>query len=113
MSVPETPGPLANLTSYEGIPGLFLDSGHWHGIPYMASSLLKDGMVVHVHVGRPTQQVIIGTRLWTDQERREYAIRWYVQNGLRDVLEWLGEPVLPERPVTGAEILDGIRRRLI
>lgn len=113
MSVPETPGPLANLTSYDGLPGTYLDSGRWHGVPYTASTLVPDGQVIHIHIGRPTQQIIIGTCPWTDKQRRAYEARWYVQNGLRDVLEWLGEPVLPERPVTGAEILDGIRRRLI
>lgn len=113
MSVPENPAPLTNLTSYEGIPGLFLDSGRWHGIPFTASTLVPDGQVIHIHVGRPTQQVIIGIGAWSDQQKRAYAAKVLMQQRMLDVLEWIGEKPLPPRPVTGAEILDGIRRRLI
>jgi hypothetical protein len=56
---------------------------------------------------------MIGSKPRTEDELARYYWRWRVQVGLADVLEWLGERVSPMPPVTGAEILDGIRRGLM
>jgi hypothetical protein len=113
MTIPEQQPPLQNLVSYPDLFGdhLFLDHTKWHGVPVTLSTLVVDGHVVWI--GTPPQQVIIGSRPRTDLELAGYYARWRVQAGLADVLEWLGERVIPMPPVTGAEVLDGIRRGLI
>lgn len=113
MRLPERQPPLQNLRSYPDLFGdrMFLDHDKWHGVPVTLTTALEDGTVMAI--GTPTVQFLIGSKPRTEVELARYHARWLVQNGLRDVVEWLGERVTPERPVTGAEILDGIRRRLI
>lgn len=111
MSVPEPPP--QNLVSYPDLFGdrLFLDHTKWHGIPVTLSTVLVDGQVMAI--GTPPRQFIIGSRPRTDLELAGYAARALVQQGLADVLAWLGERPLPWPPVTGAEVLDGIRRGIV
>lgn len=104
-------GPMETVISLEGFPGMYLDHGKWHGIPVTLSTLLPSGQMMVI--GTPPQQIIIGNRPHTELELAGYWARRYVQEQLADVLEWLGERVIPWPPVTGREILDGIRRGLI
>lgn len=101
-------GPMQTIVTRPGL-GTFLDHTLWNGVPVTLSTLLEDGTVIMLG----QRQIIIGSRPRTEIELVRYHARWIVQTGLSDVLEWIGERVIPERPVTGAEILDGIRKRLI
>lgn len=114
MSVPERSTPPQNLVSFPDVFGedrLFLDSLRWHGVPVSLTTLIPDGQIVYI--GTPPVQIMVGSKPRTQIELARYAARCAVQAGLRDVLEWLGERPLPWPPVTGAEILDGIRRGLM
>ena len=111
MSVPDQHPP--NLVSYPDLFGetLFLDHTKWHGVPVTLSTLIPDGQVIAI--GTPPIQYLIGSRPRTELELAGYAARRAVQAGLADVLAWLGERPLPWPPVTGAEVLDGIRRGIV
>lgn len=111
MREPARLPPPQTVVSIDGFPGLYLDNGLWNGVPVMASTLVPDGQVLML--GAPTKQVVIGVRPLTELERARYRAKWLVQNGLRDVLTWLGERVTPEEPVTGAEIMTAIRAKII
>ena len=102
-----------NLVSYPDLFGdrMFLDHTKWNGVPVMLSTLLENGKIIVI--GTPAYQIVIGNRPRTDVELAGYWARRQVQLGLADVLDWLGERVIPWPPVTGAEILDGIRRGLM
>ena len=105
---PTATPPPQNIVTLPGL-GTFLDHTLWNGVPVTLSTLVEDGTVIML--GR--RQIIIGSRPRTPIELDRYRARWIVQTGLRDVVEWLGERVIPERPVTGQEILDGIRRGIV
>ena len=102
--------PPQNLVSDPEIFGnrLFLDSAVVHGVPVALTTMVPDGKVICI--GKPLRQIMIGSKPRTELELAGYWARCYVQAGLRDVLEWLGEKPLPWPPVTGQEILDRMRR---
>lgn len=72
------------------------------GFRVVMDPILYDG---DVWVSTATESVLIGTHPRDDLNLLAWEARWYVRNGLRDVLEWLGEPVGPRRPPTGEEVL--------
>lgn len=111
MRLPEQPA--QNLVSYPDLFGdqLFLDHTKWHGVPVTLSTLIPDGQVVAI--GTPPIQFLIGSCPRTELDLAGYAARCAVQAGLADVLAWLGERPLPWPPVTGAEVLAGIRRGIV
>lgn len=115
MTIPELPPdhatPLQNIVTIEGLPGLWLDHAQWLGVPVTLSTTLIDGQMIAI--GTPPRQFIIGSRPRTQIGLAGYAARCAVQRGLIDVLDWLGERPLPWPPVTGAEILNGIRRGIV
>lgn len=76
--------------------------------PYLGWQITKDPILFDgdVWVSTATESVLIGTHPRDDLNLLAWEARWYVRNGLRDVLEWLGEPVGPRRPPTGEEVLE-------
>jgi hypothetical protein len=52
--------------------------------------------------------LVVGCRPLTDREDWRREARWIVQNGLRDVLEWLGETPIPRHPTPGRRLLDDL-----
>ena len=75
------------------------------GIPVVINDFLPDGTVAIV--GNST--VIIGAFPRTEVELAGYHARWLVQQGLIDVLQWLGEKPIPKHPVTAASIMAALR----
>lgn len=53
--------------------------------------------------------LMLGIRPWTEIERAGYHARWIVNNGLSDVVDWLGEPRLPYRP-SERSVMDFLRQ---
>lgn len=76
------------------------------GIDVIVNNAIPDGSVVMI--GR--EVVVIGTCPRTELELAGHHARWLVQQGLMDVLEWLGEKPIPKHPPTGAAILARLRR---
>lgn len=62
------------------------------GIPVVTSPLMPDGTIalINTHTLPPARRLVVGVE--QVPEHRAEAIR-IVREGLRDVLEWLGEPV--------------------
>lgn len=75
------------------------------GIDVIVNDALPDGTVAMI--GR--EVVVIGTRPRTELELAGWHARWLVQQGLIDILEWLGEKPIPKHPPTGAGILARLR----
>lgn len=82
--------------------------GPWLGIPVVVNDYLPDGTMVMV--GRSA--VIIGAFPRTEVELARYRARWLVQQGLLDVLHWLGEKPIPEHPPTAASVLAAMRQNI-
>lgn len=61
---------------------------------------LDDGTVMML-----PSAVIIGTRPRTELQLAGHHARWLVQQGLIDILSWLGEKPIPKHPTTGQDIL--------
>ena len=53
--------------------------------------------------------ILLGTRPWTEIERAGWHARWIVNQGLSDVVEWIGESHLPRNPPE-YDVTDFLRR---
>jgi hypothetical protein len=69
--------------------------GLYNGVPLTTSDVVPDGQVIAL--GTPVRQFILGTG-WTEVQLAGWDARRIVQQGLADVLEWLGETPIPPRP---------------
>lgn len=65
------------------------------GTPVLENTALKSGTVV---MGEG--YIVIGSRPWSTIEEARYDAQWIVNNGLRDVVQWLGEKPLPRKHIT-------------
>ena len=76
------------------------------GIPIVVSPAMPDGTIAMVG----SELVLIGTFPRTEIELARYHARWLVQQGLLDVLSWLGEKPIPEHPVTAESVMAALGR---
>lgn len=53
--------------------------------------------------------LILGTRPYDEIDLARHHARWLVQQGLIDVLLWLGETPIPKHPRTVQDVLRGLR----
>lgn len=53
--------------------------------------------------------LIVGTRPYDELDLARHHARWLVQQGLIDVLQWLGEQPIPKHPRTVQDVLRGLR----
>lgn len=82
-----------------------------NGLPIVATEALRDGDVLYVQDPGPPY-LLVGTRPLTEVELAGKEARSIVQNGLADVLEWLGEPPpTPYPPRGGRYLLDTIAQQ--
>lgn len=81
------------------------------GTPIVLNETLEDGALYWCHPpGRPAY-IIIGTHPRTEIQRARWHARWLVQQGLIDVLDWLGEKPIPKHPLSGKEVLARFKQR--
>jgi hypothetical protein len=89
--------------------------GLLNGVPITTSSVVPDG-TIYALGGSPPKQFILGTE-WSVVHRAGWHARWLVQQGLIDVLEWLGEEPIPKHPNTlppaAAGVMAALRRQSI
>jgi hypothetical protein len=77
------------------------------GMRVVINDALPDGTVAIVG----NEVVAIGAFPRTEVELAGYHARWLVQQGLIDVLHWLGEKPIPKHPPTANGVLAALRGR--
>jgi len=75
------------------------------GMRVVINDALPDGTMAIVG----NEVVVIGAFPRTEVELAGYHARWLVQQGLIDVLHWLGEKPIPKRPPTANGVLAALR----
>lgn len=81
------------------------------GIPIVLTPYVKDGTAYAIN--DPTKLggtvIHLGTMPRTEVELAGHHGRWLVQQGLIDVLEWLGERPISKHPTTHQDVLRRLR----
>lgn len=77
------------------------------GMRVIINDALPDGTVAIVG----NEIVVIGAFPRTEVELAGYHARWLVQQGLMDILQWLGEKPIPKHPATAASVMTALRRQ--
>lgn len=71
------------------------------GMQIVINDALPDGTVAIVG----NKVVFIGAFPRTEVELAGYRARWLVQQGLIDILHWLGEKPVPKHPATAESVM--------
>lgn len=80
------------------------------GCPIMTNDQLEDGAIYWVNPPGGPAYMVVGMRPRTELEQARWRARWLVQQGLIDVLAWLGQKPIPKHPMTGQQVLDRLAR---
>lgn len=80
------------------------------GMPIATNDWLEDGALFWVNPPGGVTYAVVGMRPRSAVEVARWDARWLVQQGLLDVLEWLGEKPIPKKPMTGRQLLEHLVR---
>ena len=81
------------------------------GVPIVLSEAMEDGSLCWCRPPGQHAYIVIGTCPRTEIQQARWRARWLVQQGLIDVLDWLGEKPIPKHPLSGKEVLARFKQR--